>query len=68
MIQQAVAIVKENPGWNWAVMISTAAAAWLAPVAGIVTIGCGVLHAYIAWQKYKHWQKSVEKADDDAGS
>jgi hypothetical protein len=61
MIQQAVAIVEENPGWNWAVMISTAAAAWLAPVAGIVTIFCGLLHAYIAWKKYQHWKRTKDE-------
>lgn len=38
-------------------MVGTAIAAWIAPVAGFVTIGCALLHGYIAWQKYKQWRK-----------
>lgn len=56
-VQQAVEAV---PTWgNWTIMVASAITAWLAPVAALVTIVWGCLQAYIAWQKYKHWKRSV---------
>jgi hypothetical protein len=59
-IQQFVA---DNPGWSWLTMVGTAIIAWIAPIAGLVTIGLGCLQGYISWQKYKHWKRQTDKAD-----
>jgi hypothetical protein len=57
VIQPIQHFVEHHPVWNWTLMVGTAIAAWIAPVAGFVTIGCALLHGYIAWQKYKQWRK-----------
>jgi hypothetical protein len=58
VIAAAQAFVEQHPGWNWAVIVGTAIASWIAPIAGLVTIACALMHAYISWQKYKHWKKT----------
>lgn len=63
MIQAAQQFVEQHQGWTWLTMIGTALAAWIAPIAGAVTIGLGVLQGYIMWKKFRHWQRTVEKAD-----
>jgi hypothetical protein len=64
--QAAIQFVSDNPGWTWLTMLGTAAMSWIAPAAGIVTIGLGILQGYISWKKFKHWQKTQE-ADDGSG-
>jgi hypothetical protein len=59
-LQTAQAIVEQHQGWTWATIVSTALASWIAPIAGIVTIGLGLLQGYIAWKKYRHWQKTQD--------
>lgn len=64
MIQQAHQFVSDNPGWTWLTLLGTAAMSWIAPAAGIVTIGLGLLQGYISWKKFRHWQKTMQERDE----
>ena len=61
MIQQAQQFVADHQGWTWTTLVSTALMSWIAPIAGLVTIGLGCLQGYIAWQKYKHWKRTKDR-------
>ena len=62
MIQALSNFAEQHPFWNWITLIGTAALAWIAPVAGAVTISLGCLQGYIAWQKYKHWKRDAARS------
>lgn len=61
VMQQAAQVVEQNQGWTWATLLSTAVMSWIAPVAGLVTIGLGCLQGYISWQKYRHWKRTIKE-------
>lgn len=61
MIQEVQRLVADNQGWTWTTLIGTALMSWIAPVAGLVTIGLGVLQGYIAWQKFKAWKEDRKR-------
>ena len=58
MIQSAYAFVEQHPAWSWIGIAGTALMSWIAPIAGLVTIGLGLLKGYIEWQKYKEWKRN----------
>lgn len=60
MIAALHQFIEAHPNWNWLTIIGTAALSWIAPIAGLVTIGCALLQAYISWQKYKDWKKTKD--------
>lgn len=56
-LQQAQHFVEQHQAWAWLTTLGTAALAWIAPIAGVVTIGLGCLQGYVMWQKYKAWKE-----------
>lgn len=55
--------MEQHPGWNWLAIVGTALVSWIAPIAGLVTIGLGLLKGYIEWQKYKDWKRNRNKGE-----
>lgn len=51
-IQKVQAVADATPNWvNWWVITSSAALAWIQPIAGIVAILWGCLQIYLAVEK-----------------
>ena len=62
MIQGLHTLAEQHPVINWGIIVGTAIASWLAPIAALVTIGLGCLQGYIAWQKYKDWKRNGRRS------
>jgi hypothetical protein len=59
VIQQLHTFAEQHPWWNWAILVGSAAAAWLAPIAALVTIALGCLQIYLAVEK--RWFRNAKR-------
>jgi hypothetical protein len=63
IIQTAIAaaqrIQDQHPSFNWWIILGSAAASWLAPIASLVAIFWGVLQIYLAVEK--RWFRKGDK-------
>lgn len=51
LVEQVQSLADQHPVLNWAAIIGSAAAAWLAPIASLVAIVLGCLQIYSWFEK-----------------
>jgi hypothetical protein len=62
MLQQVQEVSDATPAWaNWAIMIGSVIAAWLAPLASFVAILWGALQIYTWYEKRKYTGQNRRK-------